>query len=423
MNKRKVKYSFAEWCRDNDHQDWLDRWDYELNNCSPKDIAYQSGKKYWFKCPRGLHHSEAKNLNNVINTKRLRCNGCNSFGQWLLDNIGSQAIETFWSDKNIINPFEIDYGSRKLVFIKCQFGHPDYQIKPQQFVIGVRCQVCCGKVVLADYNSVAATHPYLVKYFLNKNDAFTHTSQSKKKVDMQCPYCGFQKSVSIHNLTNAGFSCPVCSDGISFPNRFMASVLQYLLPSKGIEFKTEASFEWSKNIIHNNIKLSGNKFYDFHIKTQLPIIIECHGDQHYNQNRRKQKRSRTLEEEQENDMIKKDLAINNGVDDKRYVVLDCRVSSMSFIKNSIMSSNLPNLLCFEEDDIDWHLCADRAHDSLVGIACEMWSEDKYTIRSLASAIGVSSSTVERYLKQGSEIGLCNYGHEHKANVKCFTIQN
>ena len=52
MKTVKVKYSFAEWCKDNNHQDWLDRWDYELNEVGPENVASGSNKKYYFKCPR-----------------------------------------------------------------------------------------------------------------------------------------------------------------------------------------------------------------------------------------------------------------------------------------------------------------------------------------------------------------------------------
>jgi hypothetical protein len=60
MGSNKVKYSFAQWCLDNNHEDWLDLWDYELNSISPYETAYRSGKKYYSKCKRGIHSSELK---------------------------------------------------------------------------------------------------------------------------------------------------------------------------------------------------------------------------------------------------------------------------------------------------------------------------------------------------------------------------
>lgn len=62
----KVKYSFAQWCRDNGHEDWLDLWDYELNDCSPENVAYKSNKKYWFKCINKTHPNYLMSLPHFI---------------------------------------------------------------------------------------------------------------------------------------------------------------------------------------------------------------------------------------------------------------------------------------------------------------------------------------------------------------------
>ena len=39
--------SFETWCIDNNRQDVLDRWDYELNYLKPYDVPSKSSKKYW----------------------------------------------------------------------------------------------------------------------------------------------------------------------------------------------------------------------------------------------------------------------------------------------------------------------------------------------------------------------------------------
>ena len=74
MNNVKVKYSFAEWCKDNNRQDWLDGWDYKLNNISPDDVAFQSNKSYYFKCPDCGHIKNIR-VYNVVNCG-LRCDIC-----------------------------------------------------------------------------------------------------------------------------------------------------------------------------------------------------------------------------------------------------------------------------------------------------------------------------------------------------------
>ena len=71
-NTRKTKLkkgkSFYDWCMKNNKQDILDRWDYELNGCSSKDISYATHKEMWFKCDKHPEHkSELKNINHFIN--------------------------------------------------------------------------------------------------------------------------------------------------------------------------------------------------------------------------------------------------------------------------------------------------------------------------------------------------------------------
>ena len=41
--------SFQEWCKQNNRQDLMDRWDYELNKYTPDVVACKSGYKIFFK--------------------------------------------------------------------------------------------------------------------------------------------------------------------------------------------------------------------------------------------------------------------------------------------------------------------------------------------------------------------------------------
>ena len=145
----KFTKSFYDWCIDNGKEDWLDLWDYELNGgCNPKDISYSANKKYYFKCSRGLHDSEEKIINSLTNEKmNLRCNSCNSFGQYLIDNYGENALEKYWDYKKNgnLNPFEISRCSTKKVWIKCQEDekHNSYFIRSADFTAcGSRCPIC-----------------------------------------------------------------------------------------------------------------------------------------------------------------------------------------------------------------------------------------------------------------------------------------
>lgn len=147
-NMRKTKLnkgiSFEQWCIDNNRNDLLDRWDYDLNEYKPYEIGRSSDKKCWFKCPNDIHESELKSINFVTskNTK-ICCNKCESFGQWLINNYGNDAINIYWSNKNIVDPFTIGYGSKKKYWLKCIICNHEKLITPGTFIKnGIGCPKC-----------------------------------------------------------------------------------------------------------------------------------------------------------------------------------------------------------------------------------------------------------------------------------------
>ena len=151
INKTKLSKSksFYDWCIESDRQDVLDRWDYELNGCSPKDICYSSNKKYWFKCNKYKEHkSELKKLNGFTSGQEgsMDCKQCNSFAQYIIDNYGDNALELYWDyEKNTVDPWEISRGCKKKVWIKCQEKdcHGSYEIRCNNFTSNnQRCPEC-----------------------------------------------------------------------------------------------------------------------------------------------------------------------------------------------------------------------------------------------------------------------------------------
>ena len=91
---------------------------------------------------------------------------------------------------------------------------------------------------------------------------------SKTKILIKCKRCGHIEEVIPSKLLTRIYNCKVCSDGISFPNRFMAALLDEL----HINYIPEKTFDWSDN-----------KRYDFYL-TDYNIIVEMHGKQHYTKN-------------------------------------------------------------------------------------------------------------------------------------------
>ena len=276
---------------------------------------------------------------------------------------------------------------------------------------GHGCPVCTNRVVRAGYNDIATTNPEMAKLFYNKEDAFKYIEHSDSYANFQCPRCGNIIYTRIPDVARRGLSCKKCGDGISYPNKFVYNFMEQVvsfckLNNIQCDFTPEKTFSWSLNYEHKNKKLDGKKIYDIFISTHN-IIIENHGVYHYVEGFNGLKSARSLEEVQENDKIKYDLAMNNGIQEDNYIVLNCCRSDKYHIKNSIMSSNLPIIFGFSEDDIDWDRCDQFATSSRVYEACCYWNDGIINLTTIASIMKMDRNTIARYIRKGRELNIIN----------------
>jgi len=255
---------------------------------------------------------------------------------------------------------------------------------------GTGCSVCSGKKVLRGYNDLWTTHPHIAEMLKNKEKGFFLNSGSNKTEIFICPNCSYEKSIHIYSIVKQGFGCNVCSDGISYPEKFIISLLKQLNINSILQL-SKNNFDWC-----NDYK------YDFYINDKN-YIIETHGGQHYEENTGIWN---SLSDIQNNDEQKEILAKLNGINN--YTVLDCRKSEMEWIINSIMQSDLPNLLNFKKEDINWLKCHEYACSSLVKVACDYWNNGIKSTKEIAELIGLHYSSIIKYLKQGNTLGWCNY---------------
>ena len=240
-------------------------------------------------------------------------------------------------------------------------------------------------------NSFGVKRPELVKYLVNKEDA-NLSFANNKKVLVKCPDCGDERLVQVSHLYADGYRCVTCGDGVSFPEKFLSCVLEQL------------NVDFVRQLSQKRLSWCGRYKYDFYIASES-IIIETHGAQHYDEafyNRN----SRTLEEEKENDKNKEHLATQNGIGN--YIILDCRRSKLDWIRNSILNSRLAEI--YDLSNIDWDKCAQFATSSLVKKVCDYWAEhgQNLTTRDLAPIFKTTHKTISKYLKQGAELGWCEY---------------
>lgn len=262
------------------------------------------------------------------------------------------------------------------------------------------CSCCCipPKTVVKGINDVATTHPELVKYFVNTEDTYTHTYCSGDKILCKCNICGHKKEIIISNLYKQGFSCPICGDGISYPEKIMSNLLQQL----------NIDFVYQYTSKHN--KWCNNYRYDFYFKLNGEnYIVETHGRQHYEE---AFGGSSILNENKTNDKNKKELAINHGIKSENYIVIDCSKSELDFIKNNIINSRLSEI--FDLNNINWYEINENSLKSKIKEICDYWyihnniNNENLSTKDLEKIFKISDTTIRKYLKQGNKLNWCNY---------------
>lgn len=262
---------------------------------------------------------------------------------------------------------------------------------------GYGCSCCYGRTVVEGINDIPTTAPWMVKYFQGGYDeAKLYTKCSDKKIIPVCLDCGIvsRSMVKVANIYNQHTIGCSCSDKTSYPEKLMFNVLKQL----NIDFIVQlnkTTFNWC-----------GKYKYDFYIPS-LNIIIETHGNQHYDKgfecldNKR-----RTLKEEKVNDKIKRELAIKNGVNKNNYISIDCKKSELEFIKQNILSSKLNNMINLSI--INWSEVEIFALSNRVKQACDLWNCGIKSTKEIGEIMKLDRHTICNYLKKGQLIEWCNY---------------
>lgn len=295
-------------------------------------------------------------------------------------------------ERYIYDKSEYINGETKVV-ITCR-THGDFQQSIRHHIYGYGCNDC-GNESISIKNSApksgftfADKYPNLIKYFKDKNEATSVGWKSNKKVATVCPDCGEERYSVVYNIPK-GYICKVCSDKISIPEKFGINMLKQL----NIDFETQKIFNWSDS-----------KRYDFYFKINgEEYLLEAHGSQHYN----KISRGKSLQLEQENDLLKYNLAIENGIKPENYIVIDCRKSEFEWLKENYAKS-LNNIFDLKNLDLNkiWENCQSKISIKL----WDMWNNKKEheTSQTFAEYFGISKQSVINILKTGNKIGKCIY---------------
>lgn len=334
---------------------------------------------------------KVEELVNIQTGKKIDMEKFNS----LPDNALLKVRPDLWCQWNFEKNDELGYnvynmtkGMGKKVNWICEMGHHHYIPIYSKVTSKNGCKVCDGKEIIVGFNDMWTTNPELASLLANTEDGFKYAKSSDKKVDWKCPDCGeIIKNKRIGGINKYGLSCPKCSDGIKYPEKVMLNVLSQL----NITFIHDSSFKWSNR-----------RRYDFYIPS-LNMIIETHGGQHLGKGFNTIG-GRSYKEEKENDKVKRELALQNGI--KSYFEIDCSKSELEFIKENILNSKM--IEHFNFNNVDWDKVNEFSRSSLSKEALRLWNNGLKDAIKIAEKLNLHHRTVHRYLKFWSNLGKSDF---------------
>lgn len=299
-------------------------------------------------------------------------------------------------------PLEEYKGNKNHILFECHNNskHKFYSAPYVIYKSNNPCPYCAHREVFVGETDMWTTNPELASMLLNSDDGYSYFAHGSQCVDWVCPNCGEVINAKINDVYYNGLSCKVCGDGMSFAEKFVYGMFSQL----GCNFIYNKTTSWSDN-----------KIYDFYIPS-MGLIVETHGCQHYNHSFVFRRGARTLEEEQENDRYKMQLAFDNGIE--HYIQLDCKKSDADFIKESIFDSELNNL--FDLSLVDWERCSLATFKSTTSECCDLWNGGMKCTEDIAKHTGLNICSVISKLKQSAAAGLCDYepNYEKRRPVMC-----
>ena len=238
----------------------------------------------------------------------------------------------------------------------------------------------------ADGESILQLQEWMVPYFPGgAREAGRYTSGQGTKIQFICPYCGKKRSkpMAISTLCRThsiGCSCKL-SSGRSFPERFFKCMLDKF----GVNYIQEAScrdLEWNTGY-----------YYDFYFPEER-AIVELHGMQHYTETTFSRLSGKYLEDIRREDEQKKKLALANGIDEKRYIEIDCRESNTQYIAKNVAVSNIISILSLDISGFNWNELTEAAWKSEKVAIMNYCQSNNKSVREIADMFKVSRDMVK-----------------------------
>lgn len=245
-----------------------------------------------------------------------------------------------------------------------------------------KCRVIDGK------NDIPTIAPWMTKYFKFQEDIYKYTYGSGKQVLVKCPNCEEEKFITVKDLyKHKSIGC-ICSDTVSYPEKFIFSLLKQL----NINFYYQYSPEWI-----------GKKRYDFYVPFQN-LIIEVDGG--IGHGHRYSFGKSSMSELIAVDKYKEEQALQHNLN---VVRINAHPSTYEVLVDSIKE----NLDCyFDLSKVNFLKCDEFGSINLIKEICLQWN-DINNLQYFIDTYKLSDVTIRRYLKKGTKLGWCHYSSEEE----------
>lgn len=269
---------------------------------------------------------------------------------------------------------------------------------------GVGCACCSKQFCVTGINDMWTTNPEVAELLEDKDEGYKNCIGTDRKLNFKCPLCLEIRLIRPNDVKKYNKVTCICADSFSYSEKFIYSMLKQL----DVDFiwqYTSSSCNWIKN----------KKKYDFYFKIGTnEYIIESHGSQHYTNSfeRINDEKVRTLEEEQENDKLKYELAIKNGIRPDNYIVIDFRESTLEWGKEHILNSKLNKI--FDLNNVDWDKCDKYTLKSKVVEVCRLKeAHPEYAVKDICLITGLGETSVRGSLEKGKSFKNIDYSYNPK----------
>lgn len=284
-------------------------------------------------------------------------------------------------------------GCNKSATVKCSQGH-EWTVPKASKLLRIKnveneCPYCSGYYKDLTKEAIGVIRPDLVQYFKNKEDAFKYTKYSDKVVEQVCPICGAEKTGSVSNLYQKGFSCQECKDGLTMPNKMIREIIK--------QCKNQVNFY---KFEHSPDFLNG-KSYDAYIEIgDLKIGIEMQGPQHFGP-------IGVYPESTYLSYVKRDeekriASKENGVIEIEILSL---ISDLEYQKEEILKSELCKYL--DLSIVDWDKIFYDVSNPLIDNIVKLYESGLGTFQ-IHEKLDVCQATVIKYLKIAAQLNLTDY---------------